>query len=87
MAYAVTNPPRLIIPSLGSGPQVWLYSTTDDDATTNGAGYYTNGKSLGMRAGDVVLVSDSTTPKVSLHGVSSVNATTGAATTAFGAVA
>ena len=85
MAYATTNPPRLVIPSIGSGPQLWIYTSADDDATVNGAGYFTDGVTLGMRVGDHVLVTDTATPKTSVHGVASVSGAT--ATTAFAAVA
>jgi hypothetical protein len=70
---------------LGSGKNIWIYVSTDDDATTNGASYYSNGIALGMKVGDFVLVFDSTNLKGSFHFVTSVTAT--AATTAFGAVA
>jgi hypothetical protein len=86
MTYATSNPPRVVGDSIGGGCTLWLYSSTDDDATTNGSGYYSNGVALGMKVGDVVLVSDTTTPKSSLHFVTSVNTTTGTATTGFGAV-
>lgn len=85
MTYATTNPPRVIFDSMGGSGTVWLYKSTDDDSTVNGAGYFTNGVTLGMAVGDVVLVIDTTTPKVSLHGVASVSGD--AATTGFGAVA
>lgn len=85
MAYAVTNPPALIADKIGGNGSVWLYKSTDDDATTNGASYYTNGVTLGMAVGDIVLVIDTTTPKGSFHFVTSVSGA--AATTAFGAVA
>lgn len=87
MAYATSNPPKLIGGALASkgGGKVFLYRSADDDATTNGASYYSNGVLLGMEVGDIVLVIDTTTPKVSLHGVASVSGD--AATTAFGAVA
>lgn len=87
MTYATSNPPRVIGDSIGGGCTLWLYASTDDDATTNGAGYYTNGVALGMKVGDIVIVSDLTTPKGSFHFVSAVNTPTGAATTGFGAVA
>lgn len=87
MSYAATNPPQVLVPSIGNRPAIWSYSSTDDDASTNAAGYYSNGKKLGMKLGDWVYVWDSTTPKGSVHYVSSVNATTGAVTTAFAAVA
>ena len=83
MTYAVTNPPAKIAQTL-TGKSVWLYVSADDDATVNGGSYFSNGVALGMQVGDIVLVSDTATPKVSLHGVASVTAT--AATTAFGAV-
>lgn len=86
MAYATSNPPALVTQRIAGGPAMWIYKSTDDDATTNGAGYYTNGSALGMRAGDMVYVYDTTTPKGSQHYVSSVTAG-GAATTAFAAVA
>lgn len=86
MAYSVTNPPMLYIPAIGNKPNFWVYSSTDDDGTVNGAGYFTDGASLGMKLNDIVIVVDTTTPLVSLCSVSSVNATTGAVTTKFGAV-
>jgi len=85
MAYATTNPPSLVAQRIGDGPAVWIYSSADVDSTVNGASYFSDGIALGMRVGDIVLVVDTTTPKVSYHGVASVTAT--AATTAFGAVA
>ncbi len=88
MPYATSNPPRLMVPAMNAAsPQIWTYTSADDDATTNGAGYYTDGVALGMKAGDFVLVWDTTTPKGSFHYVASINTTTGTATTAFGAVA
>jgi hypothetical protein len=87
MTYATTNPPTLIAEQIGGGGSVWLYKSTDDDATVNGASYFSNGVALGMKAGDIVLVIDTTTPKGSLHYVATVNTTTGAVTTGFGAVA
>jgi hypothetical protein len=87
MSYSTSNPPQVRVPGVGSAPTIWSYSSTDDDATVNGASYFSNGKKLGMKLGDMVYVWDSTTPKGSVHYVSAVNATTGAVTTAFAAVA
>lgn len=86
MAYAATNPPAKVTQTI-AGKSLWIYTSVDDDATVNGAGYFTNGVALGMQAGDFVLVWDTTTPKGSFHYVASINTTTGTATTAFGAVA
>lgn len=89
MTYAVTNPPRLVIGNgiggaLTAGNQIWIYSSADDDATVNGAGYISNAGDLGMRVGDFVYVWDATTPKGSIHYVSAISS--GAATLAFAAV-
>lgn len=87
MAYSTSNPPKLLVGSLGAKGQgkVFLYRSADDDETTNGSSYYSNGVSLGMEVGDLVLVIDTATPKGSFHFVTSVSGD--AATTAFGAVA
>ncbi len=85
MAYSTTNPPALIADSIGGGGSLWLYKSSDDDATVNGAGYVSNAKALGMSVGDLVLVIDTATPKGSFHYVASISS--GAATLAFGAVA
>lgn len=84
MSYSTSLPPTLIAEQLGGAGSVWLYRSADDDATVNGASYFTNGVTLGMKVGDIVLVIDTTTPKGSLHFVTSVSGA--AATTAFGAV-
>lgn len=86
MAYSTSNPPVLISQSLGGNHgAVWLYKSADDDATVNGASYFSNGVTLGMKVGDIVLVIDTTTPKGSFCFVTSVSGD--AVTTAFGAVA
>lgn len=86
MSYSVTNPPALVSQRIGDGPAIWIYKSADDDATVNGANYFTNGLALGMRAGDIVLVVDTgSSNKVSLCGVAESSAD--GATTAFGAVA
>lgn len=85
MSYSTSNPPARIGGTIG-GNSLWIYSSADDDATVNGAGYFTNGDALGMQVGDCVIVSDTATPKVSIHGVTAVTAG-GAATTGFAAVA
>ncbi len=84
MSYATSNPPARVAGTNG-GPQVWLYKSADDDATVNGAGYFTDGVDLGMKVGDIVLVFDTTTPKASFHGVNTISGTT--VTCGFGAVA
>ena len=61
MAYATTNPPKRIGGTLG-GNSLWYYTSADDDATVNGASYFTDGVDLGMKVGDIVLGFDTATP-------------------------
>lgn len=83
--YSTSNPPVKIADYLDGTGSVWLYKSVDADGTVNGAGYFTNAGDLGMQVGDIVLVIDTTTPMASFCFVASISS--GAATTAFGAVA
>lgn len=86
MTYAVSNPPKLMVPRVGGeGPAIWVYYDGDDDATVNGAGYFSNGVDLGMKVGDVVLVFDTATPQGSVHFVNTISGST--VTCGFAAVA
>ena len=83
MAYSAANPPKLLVPPMGSGqPQLWVYTSTDVHTDVDAADYFANGDDLGMRVSDVVLVSKSTAPiGTTIHYVSAVTAG-GAATVA-----
>lgn len=73
MAYATSNPPKLLVQAVGgSGPSVWTYSSIDAAATVAVANYFTNGGSLGLKVGDLMYVidTDATPPIVTLHQVS-----------------
>lgn len=85
MSYSTSNPPVKVADALAGGPNLWMYSSADDDGTVIGAGYVTDAQHLGMRVGDCVLIWDSTTPKGSIVFVTAV-ASTGS-TMAFAAVA
>ena len=86
MVYSVDNPPRQIVQGLSGTPSLWVYVDGDDDATVNGAGYFSNGADLGMKLGDFLLHFDTTTPRGSVHFVTSVTVA-GVPTMAFAAVA
>jgi hypothetical protein len=86
MAYETTNPPQLLVAAIGDRPALWSYKDGDADSDVNASDYFTNGKALGMKVGDIVFVYDTATPKCSVHYVSAVDAD-GNATTAFAAVA
>lgn len=59
MAYSTSNPPALVQqPLTGGAGKFWIYKSTDAAATVDAANYITNGGSLGMSVGDLVLVID-----------------------------
>lgn len=80
MAYATTNPPALLQDRVMGGGAVWSYISPDARATVVGAGYFTNGKSLGMKLGDVVNCVVDSTGVLTVASVTAVNASTGAVT-------
>jgi hypothetical protein len=83
MAYATTNPPRLIAQGVGaSSGSLWHYTDGDPIATVVGADYVSNGDALGMKANDTVIVTDETLGQVETCIVASVTAG-GAATLAL----
>lgn len=85
MAYVTTNPPQVLVPSIGARPTIWSYESADVDSVVNGAGYITDALELGMKIGDMVWVFDTTTPLGSVHYVLSFTAS--AANLGFAAVA
>ncbi|TFH42327.1 MAG: hypothetical protein E4H01_13640 [Lysobacterales bacterium] len=75
MAYATSNPPRVIADSVGAtGGALWMYVSADAAATVLGAGYITNGADLGMKVNDAILIVDSATPLATLAMVDAVAA-------------
>ena len=94
MAYSTTNPPRLMIPAMGGplaanstsvagGGAMWAYrSSVDLTSNLCTPGYFTNGKYLGMRPGDwligTVTSTESSTGYLTFMGtLSSTNSTAG----------
>lgn len=75
MAYATTNPPKLIAQGI-TGGHIWKYDSADALTLVRVSGYFTDGYDLGMRAGDMVIVTDTDTAATSL---TFVNAATAAA--------
>lgn len=88
MAYAITNPPKALVTGMGEGqPSLWVYTSTDAHAAVAGSGYFTNGSDLGLRIGDLILVSKSNaTIGTTIHYVTAV-AAGGAATVASATLA
>ncbi len=57
MAYDPSiSQPVLIAQGIGGGKAVWQYQSTDNTAAVVAGGYFTNGRTLGMKVGDAVLV-------------------------------
>jgi hypothetical protein len=76
MAYATSNPPRLVDNAgLTGAGQVWTYRSTDALATVVAATYITNAQDLGMKVGDLVLVQDTSTPAQAFARVTAVAST------------
>lgn len=82
MAYATTNPPRLLVPRMGSGTALWAYTSTDIHTDVDATDYFTNGHALGMRVNDILMaVKSDATVGVTVH-IVSVSTAGGAATVA-----
>lgn len=86
MAYAVTNPPQLLVPSVGGGMALWGYKSADAVTSVVGAGYFENGDDLGMKLGDVVLIYDSNTNDGGIAVVTAVTAGGAASASEYQAV-
>lgn len=82
MAYSTSAPPILLVPRIGSGIALWVYSSTDVHTDVDASDYFTNGDALGMKVNDIMIVSKTTaTVGATIHTVSAVTAG-GAATIA-----
>jgi hypothetical protein len=76
MAYSTSSPPKLVMTPIGNNsPWLWTYETEDGAATVDADGYFTNGKKLGMKLGDLVWVTDTNaSPRITTsHMVTAVN--------------
>lgn len=84
MAYSTSNPPALVsvAPLTGAG-QTWAYRSTDAATAVDAVDYISNAKTLGMRVGDIVLVTDTFNLKTTSHVVAAISAA-GAANLADG---
>lgn len=59
MAYSTSNPPQCVNTGLFNGlGKTWVYRSTDAASAVRVAGYFTDGYDRGMRAGDVIYVTD-----------------------------
>ena len=58
MAYSTSNPPFCISQGVAGSRKVFMYTSTDAAAVVRVSGYFSNGYSLGMRAGDLLIQVD-----------------------------
>ncbi|MER8481177.1 hypothetical protein [Mesorhizobium sp. M1322] len=74
MAYATSNPPVLITQGI-AGFRLWKYESVDAATLVRVAGYFTNGWQLGMRANDIIFVTDTDTGSgtTTIHTVNSAS--------------
>jgi hypothetical protein len=73
MAYSASNPPACVSARVGSGPALWIYNSADVHTDVDASQYFTNGKKLGMKVGDHVIVGKMTaTIGSTLHYVTTV---------------
>lgn len=73
MAYSASNPPVCVTARVGSGPALWIYNSADVHTDVDASQYFTNGKKLGMKVGDHVIVGKTTaTIGSTLHYVTTV---------------
>lgn len=67
MAYSTSNPPALLTQGIGGFSRIWVYKSVDAVTLVRVSGYITNGWTLGMRAGDLVLVVDTDASPITMQ--------------------
>ena len=75
-ASTLRNPPTKIAGSIGvstvntssglGGGSLWLYKTSDESTNLISTGYFTDGRLLGMKSGDILMASISSGSSVGL---------------------
>jgi hypothetical protein len=74
MAYdTAVAVPVLMVPSIGGQPAIWSYQSGDARTTVEGASYFSDGVSRGMKVGDIVFVQYTTGYVTTIHGVASAS--------------
>ncbi len=67
MAYDVANPPKLVVPGVGDGPGIWIYTDGDAHTVIDADDYFSDGDDLGMKEGDCVLYFDDSADGSTVH--------------------
>tara|TARA_R110000868_G_scaffold122871_2_gene325739 strand:+ start:7287 stop:7529 length:243 start_codon:yes stop_codon:yes gene_type:complete len=70
---------KLMVAGVSGGPNLWYYSTTDAHTDVDAADYFSDGATFGMKLNDAMIVYDTDTNTLTMHGVesaTSINAAT-----------
>jgi hypothetical protein len=73
MAYDPTKLRMIAAPGIDAGA-TWIYGPGDAHATVEGAGYFSNGGTVGMKVGDLVFVIEAAAGGTTAHSVTAVAA-------------
>jgi hypothetical protein len=72
MAYSSTGLVTVCASKAGNAPSMYLYKTTDTQATVNTVSYFDSISSM-LKVGDIIFVYDATTPSLVLTYVNAVS--------------
>lgn len=74
MAFSATGLVTVCAAKAGNAPSMYLYKTTDTQATVNSADYFLSLKDT-LKVGDIIFIYDATTPSLVLTYVNAVTST------------
>jgi hypothetical protein len=74
MAFSATGLVTVCAAKAGNAPSMYLYKTTDTQATVNSADYFLSLKDT-LKVGDIIFIYDATTPSLVLTYVNAVSST------------
>jgi hypothetical protein len=74
MAFSATGWVTVCASKAGNAPSMYLYKTTDTQATVNTADYFLSLKDT-LKVGDIIFVYDATTPSLVITYVNAVTST------------
>ena len=67
-----------MVPRLGSGPAMWIYSSEDAHTDVDATGYFLDGDDRGLVLNDIMCVIDTSTATITWHRVLSGGLSIGA---------
>lgn len=75
MAYDSTTLSMVSFGPVATGSRTWIHTSADSGATVQVTGFITNGGNFGMKVGDILQHTNSSTKIVSRHRVMTVSST------------